>query len=374
MKKYRLMLITHDLALGGLQQVVIAICRTINRDLFDVAVLCLREKGEFSGEIEKLGIPVFLLPQKPSGVDYFAFFKVARLLRKQHIDIVHTHNTQPMIDGVIGSLLAGVRTIIHTDHARSFPDKKKYMFAEWFLSHFVYRVVGVSEHTAQNLHHYEKIPLRKISVIYNGIDRAIRNIPMNVPQKRKELGIVNSGPVIGLGVRLSQQKGITFLLDAMPQIVEHFPEITLVIAGSGHLEKELKEKTVSLNLHRNVLFTGLRTDMQEVLRLFDCYVLPSLWEGLPMVLLEAIAIGCPVVATDVGGNRSIIQTGKNGILVKPGDSTALANAVIAILNNPEKKKKYAENGMRLFDEKFEASVMTKAYEQLYLRQKDEGRG
>ncbi len=361
------MLITHDLALGGLQQVVITLCRTINRELFDVSVLCLREKGEFTGEVEKLGIPVYLLPQTPSGVDYFAFIKVARLLRKHRIDIVHTHNTQPMIDGVIGSLLAGVRTIIHTDHARSFPDKKRYMVAEWFLSHFVFRVVGVSEHTAYNLHRYERISTKKIAVIYNGIDAAIRTLSVDLQKKRTELGIEGNGPVIGLGVRLSQQKGISFLLDAMPRIVEQYSGITLVIAGSGYLENELKEKTATLNLQRNVIFGGLRTDMQEVIRLFDCYVLPSLWEGLPMVLLEALAIGCPIVATDVGGNSSVIHSGVNGILVKPEDPTALADAVISILSDPAMQRKYSENGQRIFNTKFEASVMTRAYERLYLR-------
>ena len=124
------MLITHDLAIGGLQQVVVNLCRTIDRDKFDVSVLCLRALGEFALEVEKLGIKVFFLPQK-KGTDYFSFFKVAKILRREKIEVIHTHNTQPFIDGTIGALLSGVKTIVHTDHARSFPDKRRYMFTEW---------------------------------------------------------------------------------------------------------------------------------------------------------------------------------------------------------------------------------------------------
>ena len=129
MKKIRLMQITHDLAIGGLQQVVVNLCRTINRDKFDVFVLCLRAMGEFVPEVEKSGIKVFFLPQK-KGTDYFSFLKVAKILRREKIDVIHTHNTQPFIDGTIGALFSGVKTIIHTDHARAFPDKKRYMFAD----------------------------------------------------------------------------------------------------------------------------------------------------------------------------------------------------------------------------------------------------
>jgi len=212
------MLITHDLAIGGLQQVVVNICRTIDREYFDVSVLCLRELGPFTPEIEKLGIKVFCIPQKKTGVDYFSFLKVAKILRQQQIEIIHTHNTQPFIDGVIGGLIAGVNTMIHTDHARDFPDKKRYMFAEWLMSHFVYKVVGVSEHTSQNLIRYEKISPGKIVTIYNGIDGSKYDIVIDKKKKRSELGIRGNDPIIGLGVRLTDQKGLTFLLQAMPEL------------------------------------------------------------------------------------------------------------------------------------------------------------
>jgi glycosyltransferase involved in cell wall biosynthesis len=365
--KIKLMQITHDLAIGGLQQVVVNICRSINREKFDVSVLCLRALGEFVPEVEKLGVRVFYLPQKEKGTDYFSFLKVARILRQEQIDVIHTHNTQPFVDGTLGALLSGVKTIVHTDHARDFPDKIRYMVAEHLMSYFAYRVIGVSEHTTANLVHYEKISPRKIMTIENGLDGSRFQIEIDRPAKRKELGIKGSGPIIGLGVRLTEQKGITYLLQAMPEIIKAVPDVTLVIAGDGTLKNKLRHEAETLGIKEHILFLGSRLDVPQLLKLFDIYVLPSLWEGLPMVLLEAMAARCPIVATDVGGVSNMITDGKNGILVEPENPRRLANEIVTLLTNSELRQRLVENGARKFNADFTADRMTKKYEKLYQR-------
>jgi glycosyltransferase involved in cell wall biosynthesis len=365
-KSINLMIITHDLAIGGLQQVIVNICRSINRDLFNVSVLCLRDLGEFTPEVENLGINVFFLPQKEKGTDYLSFLNVAKILRQKKVDVIHTHNTQPFVDGTIGALLSGRKIrIIHTDHARDFPDKKRYMFAEWLMSHFAYKVVGVSDHTTRNLMTYEKISSKKLITIPNGIDGSKYNVTINKSEKRKQLGIRETGPVIGLGVRLSEQKGITYLIHAMPSIIERFPDISLIIAGKGELEDQLKNEAKELGVNRNVFFVGPRLDMPELLNLFDIYVLPSLWEGLPMVILEAMAAGCPVLATDVGGNSTAIQNGYNGSLVMAKDPSVLTEEIIKLLSDEDIRKKYSGNAKEIFLQKYHSNVMTREYEQLY---------
>ena len=311
------MQITHDLAIGGLQQVVVNICRTIDREKFDMSVLCLRNLGEFVPEVQKMGIRVFYLPQKKKGTDYLSFLKVAKILRQEKIEVIHTHNTQPFVDGTVAALMSGVNTIIHTDHGRIFPDKKRYMFAEWAASHFVYKVVGVSESTARNLIKYENIPPSKIMTIMNGIDESRYNISIDREQKKKELGIANNGPIIGVASRLSEEKGVNYLLEGMPAIIRTFPDITLVIAGKGPLEDKLKKDAWELGVDKNVLFAGPRLDIPELLKLFDLYVLPSISEGLPMVLLEAMAAACPMIATNVGGVSTVIKHGENGSIIEP---------------------------------------------------------
>jgi glycosyltransferase involved in cell wall biosynthesis len=365
--RLRLLQITHDLDLGGLQQVIYNLCRTLDRDRFDISVLCLRTKGLFASDVEALGIPVYLLEKKADGPDYFAFRKVAKLLRDLRIDVIHTHNTQPFFDGTIGAMLAGVRTVIHTDHARAFPDKLRYMVAEWAMSLYAYRVVGCSEHTSEQLMRYEKIPKRKIVTIPNGIDGSRFDLTIDRQAKRRELGIHEQGSVIGLAVRLSDQKGITFLLQAMPRILAKHPDTTLLIAGDGDLRTDLEREAQQIGIAARVKFCGPRKDIPELLKLLDLYVLPSKWEGLPMVILEAMAAGCPIVATDVGGNSTAVVDGVTGALVPPQDPGALAEAVIRLLDSPELLQTYAANAKQRFRERFSAETMARQYERLYLR-------
>lgn len=360
------MQITHDLAIGGLQQVVVNICRNIDREKYHVTVLCLRELGEFAPQVEELGIKVLYLPQKKNGVDHFAFLKVAKILRDEKIDVIHTHNTQPFFDGTLGAILSGVKAVIHTDHCRSFPDKKRYMFAEWLVSHYAYKVVGVSDDTCNNLIKYEHISKKKIMTIVNGIDESLYNIKIDRDKKKKELGINREGPVIGLAVRLSKQKGIMYLIKAMPRILKEFPDLTLVIAGDGAEKNNLENDARKLGVHENIMFTGARLDIAELLKLFDLYVLPSLFEGLPMVLLEAMAAKCPIVATDVGGNSMAITHDENGSLVASCDADIFAEEVIKVLNDSDLRSKYIRNSYSIFKEKFSARLMTERYSKLYL--------
>jgi len=366
--KIRVMHITHDLAIGGLQQVIVNICSKINREKFEPSVLCLRESGEFVPEIEKMGIKVLKIKQTSSSTDYFSFFKVAKILKQERIDVIHTHNTHPLIDGTIGAHLSRVKTIIHTDHARNFPDKKRYMFAEWVMSNFVYKIAGVSDHTSDNLIKYEHISRKKIITIPNGIDGDKYNISIDTDKKKESLGIKNKHPVIGLGVRLAEQKGLKYLLCAMPEIIKIFPDIALVIAGRGDLEDSLKQEAEIMGIGQSVFFPGPRLDMPEILQIFDLYTLPSLWEGMPMVLLEAMAAKCPIVATDVGGNSSVIKHGFNGSLIKAMDPDSMADEIIKLLSNDVLRRQYISNSFELFQNKFSSQIMTQMYERLYLRE------
>jgi glycosyltransferase involved in cell wall biosynthesis len=362
------MQITHDLGVGGLPQVVVNLCKATDKSLFDISVLCLRDLGEFASEIEKMGIPVFLLPQRKNNIDYFAFLKVAKLLRREKIDVIHTHNTQPFIDGTIGALMSGVKTIVHTEHGRTFPDKRRYMFAEWLMSHFAVKVVGVSENTSQNLIKYERISPKKVITIINGVTGAQFDINIDKEKKMKELGIKSEGPILGVGARLVKLKGISFLLQAMPAIVEIFPSINLIIAGGGDYENTLKKEVQTLGIQKNTLFVGPRLDFPELLKLFDLFILPSLSEGLPMALLEAMAAGCPIIATNVGGIPMAIKHGENGSLIEPGNAHVLSSEIIKLLHDNELRNSYVKKGREVFMKNFSADVMIEKYQRLYLRE------
>ncbi|MEW5744181.1 MAG: glycosyltransferase family 4 protein [Nitrospirota bacterium] len=366
-RKIKVMQVTHDLAIGGLQRVIVNICKGINRDIFDVSVLCLRRYGEFQPELEEMGVKTFLLPDaKESGLDYLSVWKIKRILKEQQTDVVHTHNTQPFVQGGVAAFIAGVKTVVHTDHARSYPDKWRYMFAERVVSHLVRNVVAVSDSTAQDLIQRVKIPARKVITVPNGIDGNPFCITVDKDEKKKELGFGGRGPVIGFASRVARQKGLTYLLKAMPEIIQVFPECVLVIAGEGPEESPLQQEAANLNIKDHVVFLGPRLDIPELLKLFDILVLPSVWEGLPMILLEAMAAGCPTVATDVGGVSTAIKNGESGVLVEAENPAALSREIVSLLSDEDKRKVLSEKGRRRFLDMFSAEVMTRKYEELYL--------
>jgi glycosyltransferase involved in cell wall biosynthesis len=368
-RKVRLLHVVPDLGVGGLSRVVESLCATIDKERFEVMVLSFHGGGEFVEILQRAGVPVLTLGDRDfrRRTSYTSFLEVARLLRSERIDVVHTHNTQPFLDAVPGGILARVRTMIHTDHARQFPDRWRYMFAERMLSHFVYRVVGVSEDTSRNLMKFEKISPRKVVTIPNGISGRAFEVPVDRSAKRRELGISPEALILGFASRLEPQKGVPYLLDAMPAIVRRVPNAQLLIVGQGREQAALQHHAVSLGLNDHVRFLGVRFDMPELLGLFDAMILPSVWEGLPMIVLEAMAAGCPIIASAVGGVPTAVRHGETGILVEPAKPEAIAAAVVSLLGDRALRERYGEAGRRLFRAQFTAEAMSRRYEALYLR-------
>ncbi len=368
LKKTLVAQITHDLNVGGLQRVVVDICENIDKNLFDIVVICLRAKGPFAVDLENKGIKVVeLLHEKEKKTDYLSFWKLGKILSDIRPDIIHTHNTQPFIDGTIAAKLASVPVIIHTDHARDFPDKRRYMFAEWFMSHFVSKIVAVSDHTKQNLVNFEKIDPDSIVTILNGVNRNRFDIPVDVEALKQEIDIPREYFVAGTGVRLSEQKGITYLIKAAPLVIKELPEIRFVVAGDGPLRKQLEDEAHALNVSTHFKFLGQRLDMNKLLHVFDIYVLPSLWEGHPLVLLEAMAARKPVIATNVGGVSTAVTDGENGLLVSPRNPEQLAHAILKIARNLPFMRTLGQRGYEIFLEEFSVSVMVRRYEELYMQ-------
>jgi glycosyltransferase involved in cell wall biosynthesis len=366
MPKPHVLLVTHDLKIGGLQRVVVDLACGLNKEKFGVSVCVLREGSDFEDELSEKGIRV-IRPQATAGrVDYFAFWKLYKIFRAVRPTIVHTHNTQPFVEGGLAAVMARVPVIVHTDHGRKFPDKRRYMFAEWVMSHFVKRLVGVSEATKAGLVKYERIPASRIQVILNGIDGDKYEISLDPAAKRKELGIdPESGPLLGWCGRLSSEKGLTYLLQALRLLKSDFPKVLLLLAGEGELLEELRQESEAMGLERHVRFLGARHDVHEILRILDLFVLPSVREGLPLVLLEAMAASLPIVATGVGGIREAVEEGVNGLVVKPQDPSSLYHAMKQIFENKETRDSFSRRSHELFQSRFSVKRMVEEYETIY---------
>lgn len=366
----KILQISHDLQAGGLQRVVIDLAQGLRRLGHDAHICSLRGPGPLEEEIRVRGIPLSIMPWPERGADRLLFRKVYRLLRDNAYDVVHTHNTQAFLDGGLAALLARVPVRIHTDHARPFPDKLRYMAMERLMSLSYRKVVGVSEHTAENLRRYEGISPRRLAVIENGIDgswyRAERD-RMDAAALRRAAGLSGFDRVFGMGVRLEEQKGIRHLLDAMPAILARHPNAALAVAGAGSLEKSLRDQAQALGVAGNVRFLGAYPQLTAFYPMLDFFVLPSLWEGLPLCLLEAMSLGLPIIATRVGGVPRLIVNGRNGMLVPPADPAALAEAVNGYLSGPDRAADLGRRGRRDFDARYDSAVMVNAYLALYGR-------
>lgn len=363
-KSINIMQIVFSLKIGGLENLVVNLVKKMDTAKYNISVCCLKEGGILRRELTDLGIPVFT-EQKHEGVDYTLVFRLARLLKQKKIDLIHTHNPAPWLYGAIAARIAGVKVVVHTEHSNLFSNQKRLMLAEKFLSKITDIIISDSEKVTQHLIDKQRISPQKIRTILNGIDIEKFQKEINIKNKKRELGIKEGGLVIGIVARLEPIKDHLTLLDAFNRISKKIPEVVLVVVGDGSLRESLKNRIEKLKIGDKVYFLGVRNDISEIIRIFDIFVLSSLSEGLSLSLLEAMAVGLPVVATDVGGNPEVIVDGITGLLVPPNDPESMAKAIIEILSNEKLSREMGLAGRKKIEEKFSLERMTLEYIDIY---------
>ena len=362
----KVLLVTHDLNIGGLQRVVVDIALNLDPARYTVSVCVLREGGAFEKELRDAKIMVHRVPATPGKVDYLAFLKIRQLIKDIAPDIVHTHNSQPFIEGALAGVFAGMPAMVHTDHGRQFPDKRRYMWMEWLASHVVSDIISVSDDNKASLVKYEHISESKIRVIPNGIDEKKYRIQVDRIAKRADLGLEpDVWPVLGWCGRLSPEKGLIFLIRALRDLSSSYPRLRLLLMGEGVLRNELEAQAEAEGVAPYVRFLGARADVPDVLQVVDVFVLPSLREGLPLVLLEAMAAGVPIVATDVGGNRQAVHEGQNGFLVPSENPAALAQAIRRLIDDETLRTQFSRQARQLFEQHFTIGRMVEQYDRVY---------
>jgi glycosyltransferase involved in cell wall biosynthesis len=363
------------MGIGGLEKVIFDLCTHTDRSRFDVSVCCLHWKGEFGTILEQMGLKVFVLPD-PRERDYFSFMKVARIFRQIQPHIVHTHNTHAFLDGSFAAAItAKPPIIINTDHARQFPDKRRIMLLERLCSGRAGKIVAVSENTRKALISYERIAEEKLAVIHNGIDLDRYAIKVDVDAKKAELGLLNSYPIIGLGARLTPEKGLEYLLESVRLLSPQFPDIKLLIAGKGGMLPRLVGLASKLGIEKHVLFLGPRMDWPEIQVVLDIYTLSSIREGIPLAILEAMAARKAIVATAVGGVPEVITHNETGLLVASRSAQDLADAISRLASDKQLARQFGESAYRRCTRDFSIHSVTRKYESLYdtLIQSEDGR-
>jgi len=239
------------------------------------------------------------------------------------------------------------------------------MYERW-ANRFTDLRIATSEAVRQNRITREKTPSEKIVAIPNGVDTAyFAPARWERGNSQAELGLSKDRFCIGTVARLTEAKGLKYLLLAVKRVRENIPDVTLLIVGDGPLREELEEYSRELGIDDAVIFTGYRNDIPRMLAAMDVFVLASVWEGMPVSLLEAMAMQKPVVATRVGGIPEVIQDGVDGILIPPTDANELARAIINIFKDREFSDNLALNARKRIMEHFSIESTAKRIGSLY---------
>jgi len=365
---------------GGAERVCLNLLKRINREMFNVVPIVLvrpwEHKNLFQKELENemyeyLTIPVALYERRVKK-DWFRVIRCFKLLwaimRDQSFDIIHTNGYFADIIGIPAARMMGIPSI-STCHGFITNDMKLklYCFLDRMVLLFANKIIAVSDDIKDNL---AKIGIKKskIRVILNSVESnsdrsALKFSRMQIPSN---LDLQDEDLVLGYVGRLSEEKGTKFLTEAVSSLDQAKVPVKLLLIGDGHQKRELERLVQEKGLNRKVLFVGFQDRIEVWLKMLDVFVLPSLSEGTPMALLEAMAQGLPVVASNVGGIPSIIRSGYNGILTEPANQRQLVDAISMIYQNSQFRASLGVSAKKTVRERFNAAIWVKEIESLYL--------
>lgn len=377
MKKLKILHIITNLPVGGAQDNTLITVEGLDKGRYDVSLMSASD-GRWLDRARKIDdIRLIFIEELIRKIDLFydliALVKIYRIIKKGNYDIVHTHSSKPGFSGRIAARLAGVPYIIHTVHGFPFNDfmnplmRKFFIYLERYLSKLTDILITVSKLNLKKVIELNIAPARKLVNIYSGIRFEKFNVPVDIEEKKRNLGIDVSQKVIGMVGRLSAQKAPQYFIKSIPGIRERFPQARFIIVGDGELRNELEELIRSLDLTAVVKIFGFRDDVPEILQILDIYVLSSCWEGLGRSLTEAMFLSRPVVATAVEGVPELVIDEETGLLVPPRDAEAIAQAVIRLLDHPEYARRLGENAHNKIVSHFSADTMITEIDRLYQR-------
>ena len=302
--------------------------------------------------------------------DLGGLVRLSNFLRREHYEIVHTHTSKGGFVGRLAARLAGVPVIVHTAHGFAFHERSPhsarlfYSTLERIASQWCDRIVSVSE-----FHRRWALELRicgssKILAIPNGI-AALANPEVPRAELRRQLDVRNSDLLILSMARLAPDKGLEFLIEAAAILLRTERRFQIVIAGDGPVRARLEDLTRNLGVADWVTFLGFREDVSDLLAASDLVVLPSLREGLSIALLEAMAAGKPIIATNIGSHRELASQAEIAHLVPPADAPALCEAILQIAPNTDLMTRLGTNARALFETRYTEERMLNAYKLLY---------
>ena len=363
---------------GGAERFAIEMVRRLDLEALEVTVCGLWDHGlaherKWRALLHEQGIATVTTTawtehRWPDAIRALRFLR--RYFSEHPQDIINSHSAFADIAATWGRLCGGARwlvRILHSEH-EWYRHRLVGLVLNQILFPWVFAVeAGVSQKIASDLNRrpLARLLRRRARVLYNAIawerfaDRTI-----DVLAKRGSLGLPPDALVIGNVGRFTRQKGHRYLIEAMSRVIEHHPNCHLLLVGDGELRGRIEEQVARENLSSHVHFLGVRSDIEEILQTMDLFVSPSLWEGLPTVILEAMAARVPVICTAVSGSSELVENGHTGLIVKPGSGDALAEAILNLLGNMDRARQMADNAYA-YARRFSIDEVAAEYNRLF---------
>lgn len=369
LERIRLLVVLDSLQMGGGERHAVDVAIALHRKGYHVTVAC-STNGVLSRELEQEGIPVLYLMKrlvKRRFSPTYAF-RLRKLIKNGSFNLIHAHIFASVVAATCASLGTGIPVVI-TEHSQaSWRGRLSRGMSRWAYARSA-RIIAVSNPLKERLTEEDGVPSERITVIPNAVTPAPRVsnsagpsgalAPPLLPKERE------GSPVVGVVARLQREKGVGYFLEALPDILQVVPDCRFVIAGDGPLRKQLEKRAQALGLSRRVHFLGFQPAARELIQNMDLLVVPSLSEGTPLVVLEAMGAGIPVVASSVGGIPEQIRHGREGLLVPPAEPLALAEACLSLLQDPLCARRMGGNGRLRAESEFGYGTMLSRIEAIY---------
>lgn len=365
-RKINVMLAIHGLHHGGAERVIASLSSHLDKKRFSV-VVCWREaRGAIGEELMAQGYEVVGLPEiEPNITPYRRFLTLKRLLQTKNIDVLHTHDTGALADGAQCRLVGAKVKLVHTFHFGNYPIlNKKYVLMERGFSRLAHSLVAVGFEQAKQIQKTLHLSPKQVKVIHNGVVEPIYDEAVDPLQKYRDQP--GRPVIIGSISTLIEQKGLPVLLEAAAILKKRKANCLFVIVGDGPLRQMLEEKSRQFQVTEMVHFLGwVPNAANNILPYVDIFCQSSLWEANSIVLLEAMAVGLPIVTTDVGESRHVITSEQTGLIVKSRDPMALADALTLMIEQKELREKIGRSARQEFLKSFTVDTMVARYQQVY---------
>ena len=367
-RPYRVLHVIDSLVLGGAQVVLENLLTHADRSRFALETVCLHGRGVFWDRIKATGSPVHSL----SFHHYFPSYVpgLLGLMLARRYDVVHCHLLASNLIGKPIATFAGVPVRINHDHCNDkLADPRRWTpAADTWTNRFSTHVCAVSESTRQFLIQHEGVPEERTTTVHNGVNLAIfQPRPEQRAQARARWNLPADAFVIGGIGRLCYQKNFALFLQTAARVLEKHPSARFLIAGTGEDDAALRVQAAQLGLGERLQFLGFVGDMTALYPALDLLLLTSRYEGLPITILEAMAVGIPIVASRLDGMLEILRDGEDAALVPPGERDAFAVRVCELIEQPALARRYADAALSKARARHSAEAMTRAVEAVYLQ-------